>query len=53
MQIGNVIANNASKVKISDSVSDFYCPFNSFFANFKNASTSVKYRLFKTYCMPV
>jgi hypothetical protein len=53
VHLGNVIANNASKVKISDAVSDFYCRFNVFFANFKNVSTSVKYRLFKTYCMPV
>ena len=51
--LGNVIGKNVNKDRISTAVSDFYCCFNLFYSSFWYVNTTIKYILFKIYCMPV
>ena len=51
--LGNVLGKSVNKDRIFTTVSDFYRRFNLFYSSFSDVNTSVKYLLFKTYCMPL
>ena len=53
VHLGNVIGPAASKEALSRGISDFYKKFNYMFSLFHHCNSTIKYRLFKSYCMSV
>ena len=51
--LGNTIGKHSKKKSISDGICDFYSRVNMLLAFFNFASPWIKYKLFKTYCMPL
>jgi hypothetical protein len=51
--LGNIIGKNATMKNIQTGISDFYGRVNVLIAQFKHAFPWIKYKLFKTFCMPL
>ena len=53
VHLGNVIGPEASTGALSQGISEFYKNFNYMFSLFPHWNSTVKYKLFKSYCMSV
>ena len=51
--LGNVIGKESNANNIKQCINDFYGRVNVLIANFKFVSPSIRYDLFKTFCMPL
>jgi len=51
LHLGNLVGNNVNGDRISKATADFYRRFNVLHSSFKSIDTTIKYSLFKTYCM--
>ena len=50
--LGNIIGVDCDQKIIDDAVSDVYVRVNMVMSHFSHVASHVRYKLFKTYCMP-
>ena len=53
VHLGNIIGKDSHKKRISDGISEFNKRLNVLLLTFSHCHSSVKYHLFKTFCMPL
>eukprot|EP00920_Eleutheroschizon_duboscqi_P024080 GHVT01059809.1.p1 GENE.GHVT01059809.1~~GHVT01059809.1.p1 ORF type:complete len:557 (-),score=-38.71 GHVT01059809.1:104-1774(-) len=51
--LGNTVGKNYNNVNIKNSIKSFNSRVNGLLANFSHCDINIKYKLFKTYCMPL
>ena len=51
--LGHVIGPRSLEAQVQECIKDFYCKVNAVISQFSNVSYKVKYKLFKSFCMPL
>jgi hypothetical protein len=51
--LGNFLGKDCGNKAIKHSIGDFYARFNAMYSKFKMCTHEIKYKLFKSFCMPL